>query len=359
MNPPEVRRQVVSVPWPIRLFGDLQEALHLPSITAAVDIRTAIVVQPRQEHTFRISGRGLPEPLTLDSEDETACAARVPSFARALRVVAAGKFGLKSGYDFEVHTRVPGIENLMDCPVATVNWVVTLLALGGGLRDLCGEEVARLAAEAVAKEGSVSWGLAETYACILGGMQTLEWAGKPRIAHLERALPGMVLGYSPGSVVRHQGAVLRKTGSAIQRLESIIGETSFAVVSFDEVVPLLRGLSDDDARAVYAHLGIRDYCYEARELVDGEQGLDDDRLGEMLDGAHEMLRDYLGFDQPEIESLIQAAIGAGAIGCKLIPGTATFVAFAPGKDREVINAIVEAGGQARGGEVSDGMRVDG
>ena len=57
---------------------------------------------------------------------------------------------------------------------------------------------------------------------------------------------------------------------------------------------------------MYAHLAMRDLCRQAFELLESEYGIDDDRLVEMMDKQHDMLRDYLGYNVPEIEALILA-----------------------------------------------------
>jgi len=78
----------------------------------------------------------------------------------------------------------------------------------------------------------------------------------------------------------------------------------------------------------------------------------------MLDGAHEMLRDYMGYNVRRVERLIEAAVGGGALGCKIIPGVGGFVCFAPGREDEVAQAIREAGGEAHTAAVSDGARME-
>ena len=126
----------------------------------------------------------------------------------------------------------------------------------------------------------------------------------------------------------------------------------------DDVIPRLRELPDRDAGIVYGHLVTRDLCRQAFELLESEYAVDDDRLAEMVDKQHEMLRDYLGYNVPEIEALIPAAVSGGALGCKIILGTDSFLAFAPGREKDVISSVKKAGGEAYPVATADGMRVE-
>lgn len=63
---------------------------------------------------------------------------------------------------------------------------------------------------------------------------------------------------------------------------------------------------------------------------------------------HHQLRRYLGISTPRIEAMIEAALGAGALGAK-INGSGlggTMIAYAPGREKQVITAIEKAGGDA-------------
>lgn len=349
---------IVSVPWPIRLFGDLQEHLGLPAITVAVDCRTAVRAVPRHDALFSIAGRGIADPIILDPRTPTDAASTIPSLARAFTALPAGEHPLTGGYDFQVFSRVPGMDNLLDSSILTVTWVVALSALAGTLPDVSGLDVAQLAAKATSPNTNPAWTWPETYACVLGGTLCIEHGKRPLAAALDRELPGMILGNCPGIANTGGTDMPRAAAASVERLEDIIGRAAFASASFDEIMAQLQDLTSAEAQAVYAHTLMRNQCRAARQLMTDDTGFDDDRLGELLDGAHEALRDYLGFRHERMEKLFDAASQAGALGFKLIPGTTRFVAFAPGKDDTVIQALRKAGGEAHAVVVTDGMRVE-
>ena len=186
-------------------------------------------------------------------------------------------------------------------------------------------------------------------------------AAKPaKVAPIDRALPGIVSCYAgPGGngLDRHAQAV-RDTLSALSGIVKLQEGFNLRDASDDEVIPRLRELPDADAGVVYAHLAMRDLCRQAFELLESEYGIDDDRLAEMMDKQHEMLRDYLGYNVPEIEALIPVATGGGALGSKIVLGTNSFISVAPGREKEVISSLKQAGGDTVSVAVATGMRVE-
>jgi mevalonate kinase len=180
------------------------------------------------------------------------------------------------------------------------------------------------------------------------------------VAAIDRALPGIVsccAGAGGKGLDRHAQAV-RGTLSALSGIVKLQEGFSLRDASDDEVIPRLRELPEADAGVVYAHLAMRNLCRQAFELLESEYGIDDDRLVEMMDKQHEMLRDYLGYNVPEIEALIPVATGGGALGSKIVLGTNSFIAVAPGREKEVISSVEKAGGEAVSVAVATGMRAE-
>ena len=73
---------------------------------------------------------------------------------------------------------------------------------------------------------------------------------------------------------------------------------------------------------------------------------------------HETLRDNLGISTPRIERMINAALQAGALGCK-ITGSGNggcMIAFCPGKEKQVRTAIEGEGGKVYTSKVVSGAK---
>jgi mevalonate kinase len=369
---------VVSVPWPVRLFGDLQYFLGLPAITLALDLRTAVAATPRSDGRFTVSAAWIPEPLSFEPGEAAKTFPQMPALSRALRAVQPGKEKLperaaycarQDGCDFHVISRAPWTDALPDSPALLAAWTVALLSLDAQLADLSGNETAEVACRAYRDEPPAARWIPETYACILGGMLFLEpctdsgalSAAKPaKVAPIDRALPGIVSCYAgpDGKGLDRYAQAVRGTLSALSGIVKLQEGFNLRDASADEVIPRLRELPDADAGVVYAHLAMRDLCRQAFELLESEYGIDDDRLVEMMDKQHEMLRDYLGYNVPEIEALIPVATGGGALGSKIVLGTNSFIAVAPGREKEVISSVKQADGDAVSVAVAPGMRAE-
>ena len=107
------------------------------------------------------------------------------------------------------------------------------------------------------------------------------------------------------------------------------------------------------------NFALTDACVTACDLLEREFGLDDDRVGELMDRTHEMFRDYLGYASPQVESLITGAIEAGALGSKPNVRANSVLTFAAGHQDDVISAMRAANGTALPVEISEGVSVDG
>ena len=360
---------IASVPWPVRLFGDLQYFLGLPAITLALDLRTAVAATHRSDGRFTVSAAWIPKPLPFEPGAAAEAFPQMPALSRAFRAAPPRKEKLQDGCDFHVLSRAPWTEALPDSPALLAAWTVALLSLDAQLANLSANETAEVACRAYRDETPSARWIPEMYACILGGMVFLEPrsdsgalpAARPaKVAPIDRELPGIVSCYAgPGGagLDRHAQAV-RSTLSALSGMVKSQEGFNLRDASDDEVIPRLRELPEADAGVVYAHLAMRDLCRQAFESLESEYGIDDDRLAEMLDKQHEMLRDYLGYNVPEIEALLPVATGGGALGSRIVPGTNSFISVAPGRETEVISSLKQSGGDAIPVAVTTGMRAE-
>ena len=351
---------VASVPWPVHLFGGLHALPGMGTISVATDLRTGISASARSDRVLSVEVAGLPGVLTFDLDNLPETTRGIPSLGMALKALRAINKPPRSGFDFRIYSRVPDIGRHLDSPALVAAWTVTLLALHGGIGDYSGGEIAEIACRALRGSPAEVRGRAEVYTCVLGGTLFIKHGEKPEALPIERQIPGIILGFVSSrrpKIPAIEDTLLRVAG-AFQSLKQVHAGIVPGKVPLDDVVPGLGQLSAREAGIVYAYLELRDLCSEVGELLESECGCDDDRLGEMLDRGHELLRDYLGFSTPPLEKLVQTGKLAGALGCKVIPGTGSFIAFAPGCEEDIVTAIKKARGDAHLAAVSDGIRVE-
>jgi hypothetical protein len=357
MNPTPPIGLLISVPWPVRLLGDFQDVTGMPAFTAAIDLRTVVGATPRTDALCQVTGAGLPAPVPFTLNGDPAPLAAIPSLARALAGLRARNVTLRGGYDFQVLTRAPW--PVADSPALDVAWTALLLELHGLLRSLSGNEIADYAMAGRAALELHARLFPELCAAALGGALFVDSGDSRSAKSCERALPDMVLALpkgpapadSPAVVVR---AMLQSLLEMRRKWDAFDVRTS----ELDRVVPMLNLLTPADAGRVYSQILARDLCRQARELMEEVSGLDDDRLAELIDGAHELLRDYHALSSPELEALVTAATGGGAIACRMLPGLNAVLALAPGRQKDVLDALRAAGADARGVALSDGIRLE-
>lgn len=349
--------RVISVPWPLRLFGECQDFLELPCVVMAADLRTAVVAAPADGELSTINAPGLAGPVSVKLDDPVSGSA-MPAFAAALQAVAARGVKLSGAYDFRVVTNAPWFDRLPDSPAMLVGWIAAFLSLDGDLEKLSGQEIAEIAIAARKNEPIFRRQVPEIYAATLGGTLRMQPGDQPEAKPLERNMPGIIVGSVPKATGDSLAAPVAEMLKALLAMKQASAKFDIRTSAFDDVVPLLRKIGETEAGLVYAQVRLRDVCREAIETMEFEEGFDDDKLGELLEESHAALGDYLGLRDERLDPLIAAAVSGGALGCKILPGCASFMAFAAGRADDVMKSIREAGGHARLSNATDGIRVE-
>jgi galactokinase len=103
----------------------------------------------------------------------------------------------------------------------------------------------------------------------------------------------------------------------------------------------------------------RDLTLEARDLLLNDN-VDHEKLGKLLTEHQGPLRDVLGISTPKIDSMIEQALKAGALGAKIngSGGGGCMFAYAPENAEEVAEAIGKVG-EAMIITVDEGTRREG
>ena len=101
----------------------------------------------------------------------------------------------------------------------------------------------------------------------------------------------------------------------------------------------------EERKMALTSLENRDLTHRAYGLL-MSQTPDPKELGNLIDHHHSLLKTGLKRSTKKIESMIAAAKSAGALGCKIngSGGGGIMLAYAPGNESAVAEAIEEAGG---------------
>ncbi len=195
----------------------------------------------------------------------------------------------------------------------------------------------------------------------LGGLLCMRFGVTRLIEPLPARIEGLVLGDS--LVPKETTETLRESREAADTgfdlLAREIAGFSVHTTALEEVEPFITEMPPEISRRVRAQFVNRDLCQQAYQMLQVHR-FDEVRLGKLLLEHQQQLREGVGVSHPKLDSLIDASVGAGALGGKLNGsgcGGAMF-AYAPGRQEQVKAAIDAAGGRGYLTTVRDGVTVE-
>lgn len=334
----------VSAPGRICLFGEHQDYLGLPVITAAIDLRVTISGGFSIDEKNRIYQPDIGEydvfslhfPLSYSKERDY--------YKSALNVLQRAGLDLRRAVEVVVKGEIPINSGTSSSSALIVAWIGFLLKMAGDERAHDPLLIAKLAHRAEVLEFEEPGGMMDHFATAFGGVQFIDFndAGGPE--KLRDDLGTFVLGDSmqPKDT---KGILARVKDGALEGLR-IVGK-DIHDISFDDVNAFEDKLSKTQYQVLCANIANRGITLAARKLMTSEN-FDRQKLGELLTEHHRQLRDGLQISTPKIERMINAALNAGALGAKIngSGGGGCMFAYAPEHAHAVAQAIQAQGGRA-------------
>ncbi|MHA1735551.1 MAG: mevalonate kinase family protein [Candidatus Thorarchaeota archaeon] len=336
----------VSAPGRVCLFGEHSDYLSLNVITAAIDLGINMDVHTRPDDLIRI------RYLDLNENDEFRIG--MPASYRRKRDYVRGAFNVLllegivplRGADIEIRGNIPMNSGLASSSALTVAAVLTGAALSG--RTLDRKTIVKYAFRAEVLEFGESGGSMDHTACTYGNIVHVDCGPQPQVTELPAGIHGLVIGDSREKK-RDTVGDLRKIRGTVEQgytaLRNIIDGFDQRTTPLTEVMRHASSLPADVRRMTLTTLRNRDLTARAFALLRSPTP-DPRTLGQMIDEHHALMRDGLDRSTPKIERLIDAAKEAGALGCKIngSGGGGTILAYAPGRETEVMRAIEKEGG---------------
>ena len=340
----------VSAPGRICLFGEHQDYLGLPVITAAIDRYIHIEGRPQGERVLEVAlpDIGGEERIVLPQKGRRLPYRSSRDYLRGVcNVLAAEGLLPERGARCMVRGTIPINAGTSSSSALCVAWTRFLLNLGGTRAD--DARVAHLAWRAEVTEFGEPGGKMDQYASALGGVRYI--AFKPRIE--TKALPRppgkFILGDSgePKDTMGILSRVRRGVEEAVAFLREKKPSFSLETTTPDEARALWDGLEEERRRLLTGALKNRDILRRALSLFNTAP-LDGRELGRLLSLHHRVLAGELRISTPKIERLLRAATDAGAAGGKIngSGGGGCMFAYAPENAERVARAIEQAGGRA-------------
>ena len=355
----------VSVPGRICLFGEHQDYLKLPVITAAIDLRVNVSGEPRpdQKIHLQLPDIGSEEILYLPPGNEEMAYSRERDYFKSVfNVVKRQGVQFDHGYDCVVRGNIPINSGTSSSSALNVAWCRFLTEVGNKedqkLKDP--EFIAYLAYMAEVEEFGEPGGMMDHYATAVGGVLYIDFKDPVSVKPLNNRLGAFVLGDSrePKDTKKILAHVKLNVLSAVDAIRKKYHDFNLFDCGPREVIGFRDLLTKDQIYVLSGTLLNRDIT-EVAMLTLEDYELDHKEFGKLLSTHHEILDKKCGISTPKINLMLEKAIKAGAYGGKIngSGGGGCMFAYAPENPEQVAMAIEEAGGTAYIINVGEGIQV--
>lgn len=192
-------------------------------------------------------------------------------------------------------------------------------------------------------------GMMDHFASVLGNVIYLECREPYFYEKLDLKLDGLVIGDTLKRKKTIELLTLRKSEikSGIEILSELTNDFSLLDFPLDEAFGIYEEQKNPDLKRILGVLGIRDIVRKGYKLVKSNEELEQN-IVQLINMHHDFQKNYFENVSEKMQFLIERAKKAGAKACKLL-GTGnggSFLAYAPGKEKNVAKSILKNGGEA-------------
>ncbi len=336
----------VIAPGRVCLFGEHSDYLGLDVIPAAISLSMEIVANPRNDDQICV------EYVDLGVNDEFRTAVLLEH--RHKRDYLRSAFNVihdlgsvpESGWNLRISGNIPIAGGLSSSSALSVASVMAAAHISN--RELKPIEIVRCAYEAEVERFGESGGMMDHYASTFGGIIHVSMDADNKVTRLPAEISGLVIGDSlekKKDTVGDLRDIKRSVEAGFKEMnEKIPGfdRRATSVQVMNRIQPPGSGLEFMMADATLRN---RDLTLRGFELLNNKHP-NKEELGDLLNKHHSVLRYSLARSTPKIDMMIDSALKAGALGCKVngSGGGGTMLAYAPGAEDEVSEAIRGVGG---------------
>ena len=348
----------LSTPGRICLFGEHQDYLGLPVIPMAISLRARFIGENRSDRKFLINKPDLNEVDSFSLDDLTYTKPR-DYFKSGVRVCLNEGLTFSNGFECELTSEIPMQAGTGSSSAITVTWIHFLSQMADEPADWDQRKIGSLAYTAEVVEFNEPGGMMDQYSTALGDLIYIESKPEISIQTMNPNLGYFVLGDS--CEPKDTMGILRRCRDSrlaiAEKIKSQDPDFSLHEIELDETSQY--NLHTDEATLLSGTIQNRDLLRQALpELKKAES--DHEKIGRLLSEHHTVLRDVLDVSTPKIETMLKAAMDAGALGGKIngSGGGGCMFAYAPDNPGKVTKAIKKSGGKAYTIHSDMGTRID-
>jgi galactokinase len=352
------------------LFGEHQDYLGFPVIAAAIDryifIDAEPFSQPNISNSFKIELPDIPGAksvlLQIPPDGTFLSYENKRDYLRSgINVALKANLTWSNSWNVKIHGTIPINAGASSSSAMVIAWLRFLWAAAD--HSLDPSQLGTYGYQTEVAEFGEAGGMMDHFASAVGGLIYVESIPAFKAMSLPASLQGFVLSNSKvkKNTVDDLKRVKATALSGFQHLKELFPKFDKYHSTLTEVEPYLSNLIEAERKMVYGNLIDRDLTKKAFNLLQKPHLTDQEQieLGQSILKHHEMLSQFKGVSHPTVDKMVQIATEAGAIGAK-INGSGfggTMVAYAPTKQKDVVQALLNEGFDSWAIEVSPGANI--
>ncbi len=335
----------ITTPGRICLFGEHSDYLGLPIIAMAISLRAKISGKKRTDNQVIIHKPDINEIERFSIEDLHYTKSR-DYFKSCIKTCQNEGLIFSSGFECEVSSQIPIRAGASSSSAINVSWIHFLSKMADNPIEWTQEKIGELTYQAESTEFNEPGGMMDQYTTAMGHIIHLESEPNISIQSFNPKLGSFVLGDSdqPKDTM---GILKRLNDSRVEILNILrIKNPTINIHTMNNDINL-SDLNNEQKKMYKGTVENRDLLKKA--LVELEKNKPNyELIGTLLTELHVVLRDIFDISTPKIESMLDAAMNAGALGGKITGsgGGGCMFAYAPDHPEKVAEAIEQAGGKA-------------
>jgi len=346
----------VRAPARVCLFGDHQDYLGLPVIACAIDKYITLHARENDSNIFNIQMPDIGAQSNLDLNDDFQKIEKRNYFASAIRLLRRKGIKIEKGFDVKITGTIPINAGLSSSSALSASWLIFLLKTCN--IDITCLDLAQLIYHAEVTEHGEPGGNMDQFSISFGDTQLIQTRSPFTVKAIKKNIPGLVIANS--GIEKKTLYVLKnakqKGQEAIELAKRKIPDFDPYEASFLDIKNHLLFFNSEEQNFLSSSIINHDITRSAFEELKAEK-IDWIKLGSLMTKHHWVLSKNLMVSPKRMDDMVVAANKAGAHGAKLVGsgGGGCVVAIAPGREEEVMNAMLNAGAkEAFKAKVSNG-----
>lgn len=367
----------VSTPSRLCLFGEHQDYLGLEVVALAINLRFKATVTPRtdgkisvkiRDSSIRALGQGneraMYEETSIDLTQPIRYAHNRDYIKSTVNLLLKEGVGLWPGFNVVMDSDIPIGKGMCSSTTMIMALLKGLMEGAEAPRRNDPDVLADLGFRAEVVEFGEPGGMMDHYTSAYGRLVSLSFYDGVRPSRLYTRFPGCFVLFDSLTDKDTITVLANAKKPVLEALELLNPYGVHSVRDFydlPERLPVLSKLDEERRRKLFASIDNYAILREAVWMLRTSQ-FDEIRFGQLLTCHHKNLRDGLGISSPEIEKILAAALGAGALGGKINGsggGGCCFVYCRDEDAQNVINAVKDLGYPGMVVSPDDGTRVEG